>query len=116
MLHLPLTVIIKLSELLASLKPVTDTEQVYCPLSESSGTKLIVLVNCNSSSTVILSLDSNDAESSLSQLTITSDDDTPLTSVTVQYRVWFSPLTDPSSDCDTMTNACGTKHAKCIHN
>ena len=106
MLHLPLTIIIKLSELSASLKPVTNTEQVYCPLlALSSGIKLIVLVNCNPLSTVLLSLDNNDAESSLSQLTITSDDDTPLTSVTVQYRVWFSPLTDPSSDCDAMINA-----------
>ena len=104
--HLPWTTIITLSELLASLKSVTDTEQVYSPLlALSSGKKLIVLVNCVPLSTVILSLDNNDAESSLSQLTITSDDDTPLTSVTVQYRVWFSPLTDPSSDCDTLINA-----------
>ena len=101
-----MTIIVTESELLASLKPVTDTEQVYCPLlALSSGINLIVLVNCVPLSTVILSLDNNDAESSLSQLTITSDDDTPLTSVTVQYRVWFSPLTDPSSDCDTLINA-----------
>ena len=105
-----MTTTVKLSELLASLKPVTNTEQVYCPLlTLSSGKKLIVLVNCNPLSTVMLSLDNNDAESSLSQLTITSDDDTPLTSVTVQYRVWFSPLTDPSSDCDTLINAWGTE-------
>ena len=104
--HLLLIITVTLVELLASLKPLTDTEQMCCPPSALTiGKNFIVLVNCKSSSTVILSLDNSAAESSLLQLTITRDDDTPLTTVAVQSSVWFTPLTNPSVDCDILIDA-----------
>ena len=82
-IYLPLTIIVTLSELSASLKPFTDTEHVYCPLSLlSSGENVIIRVCCNPSI-----LDIIVAVSSLSQLTITRDGDTPLTTVAIQERV-----------------------------
>ena len=45
--HLPLTITVTLSELLAPLKPSTDTEQIYSPPSIlSSGENVTVLVYC----------------------------------------------------------------------
>ena len=88
LIYLPLTIIITLSELSASPKPVTDTEQICSPLSLlSNGENVIILVYCSPSLTVILILDDGDVKSRLSQLTITSDDDTPSTTVTVQVRM-----------------------------
>ena len=82
-IYLPLTIIVTLSELSASLKPFTDTEHVYSPLSLlSSGENVVILVCCNPSS-----LDTIAVVSSLSQLTITRDGDTPLTTVAIQVRV-----------------------------
>ena len=89
---------------------------MYCPLSSlSNGEKLIVLVNSKPLLEVIPILDDDDVKLCLFQLTITRDDDTPSTTVTVQVRVWFSPLTDPSSDCVILTDGCGTEDI-CIEN
>ena len=77
-----------LFELSASSKPVTDAEQVYCPLSLlNNGENVIILVYCSPLLMVILILDDGIVKSCLSQLTITSDDCTPSTTVTVQVRM-----------------------------
>ena len=77
-----------LSEPLASLKPLTDAEQVYCPPSFlNNGENVIVLVYSNPLILISLILDDGDAKFCLSQLTITSDGDTPGATVTVQVRL-----------------------------
>ena len=86
--NIPLTTTIVLSEALASLKPLTDAEQVYCPPSFlNNGENVIVLVYSNPLILISLILDDGDAKFCLSQLTITSDDDTPGATVTVQVRL-----------------------------
>ena len=79
-----------LFELSASLKPSTDIEQMYCPPSLlSSGENVIIVVYCNP---LLVTLDivtrgESDNEAPPLQLTSTSDDDTPLATVTVQVRM-----------------------------
>ena len=104
---LPLTTTIVLLELFASSKPLTDTEQVYCPrLLLSNGENVIILVYCDPFILVVLIIGS--IESWLSQLTLTSDDDTPLATMTVQVRVRSSPTLGLSPDCDIIIDDRGT--------
>ena len=106
-IHLPLTIIIKLPELSASSKPLTDIEQLYCPPSLlSSGENVITVVYCNpllvTSDTVTRG--EFDTEAPPLQLTFTSDEGTPLATVAVQERTVSSPLTNLIDDCVILTD------------
>ena len=113
--HLPFTTTISLSELSASGKPVTNTEQVYCPPSLlSSGENVIILVYCNPllvTSDIVTRGESDNEVPSL-QLTTTSDGGTPSATVTVQVRTLSSPLTNLSGDCIILTVDWGTEDTK----
>ena len=104
-IYLPLTTIITLSEFSASSKPLTDTEQLYCPLSLlSSGENVIIVVYCNP---LLVTLDivtrgESDNEAPPLQLTSTSDEGTPLATVAVQVRTVSSPLTNLPGDCSIL--------------
>ena len=101
-----MTIIITLSELSASSKPLTDTEQVYCPPSLlSSGENVIIVVYCDP---LLVTLDivtrgESDNEAPPLQLTSTSDEGTPSSTVTVQVRTASSPLTNLIDDCIIFT-------------
>ena len=102
-----MTIIITLSEVLVSSKSVTDTKQVYCPLSLlRSEENVIILVYCNLLlvSSDIVTRDDSDNESPPLQSVIISDDDTPSTTVTVQVRMRLSPTLGLSTDCDMSTD------------
>ena len=99
--HLPLTITVTLLEILVSSKPIIATEQVYCPPSPLSiGENVTVLVYATP---LLVRLDivtrgEEDNELGPVQLTVTRSDCTPLTTVNVQARTCFSPLT-LSTDC-----------------
>ena len=79
-----------LFELSASSKPSTDAEQVYClPSVPYSDENLIIVVYCNPLlvTSDIVTRGESDSETPPLQLICTSDDDTPLATVTVQVRM-----------------------------
>ena len=85
-----MTITITLSDSSASSKPSTDTEQLYCPPSLlSSGENVIIVVYCNPLlvTSDIVTRGESDNEAPSLQLTFTSDDNTPLATVTVQVRM-----------------------------
>ena len=108
-------VTITFSEFSVWSKPVTIIEQIYSPISwSSSGENTTVLpkynVSCSSVLVWLKVKTRGDSDNEVLPLhsTLTSDGDTPTTTIAVHINVWGSPIIDPSTDCDMLINISGT--------